>query len=44
METIQEAGERILDFVIRVASGEVRAKADELHHDDFIPWKRGISL
>jgi altronate hydrolase len=43
-ETIEEAGERILEFVIKVASGEIKAKADELNHDDFIPWKRGISL
>jgi altronate hydrolase len=43
-ETIQQAGERILDHVIRVASGEIPAKAEALHHDDFIPWKRGISL
>jgi altronate hydrolase len=43
-ETIQEAGERILEYVIRVASGEISAKAVELQHDDFIPWKRGISL
>jgi altronate hydrolase len=43
-ETIEEAGERILEHVIKVASGELKAKADALHHDDFIPWKRGISL
>ncbi len=43
-ETIKEAGERILDFIIKVASGELKAKADLLSHDDFIPWKRGISL
>lgn len=43
-ESIEEAGERILDYVIKVASGEVKAKADALGHDDFIPWKRGISL
>jgi altronate hydrolase len=43
-ETIEQAGERILDHVIKVASGELKAKADALHHDDFIPWKRGISL
>jgi altronate hydrolase len=43
-ESIMQAGERILDYVLRVASGEVRAKADVLFHDDFIPWKRGISL
>ena len=43
-ETIEQAGERILEYVIKVASGELKAKADALHHDDFIPWKRGISL
>ncbi|GGG92243.1 dehydratase [Parapedobacter pyrenivorans] len=43
-ESIEEAGERILEYVIRVASGEVIAKAEAGGHDDFIPWKRGISL
>ena len=43
-ETIESAGERILDYIISVASGEVKAKADVTGHDDFIPWKRGISL
>jgi altronate hydrolase len=43
-ESIREAGERILDYVIKVASGEEKAKATQLLHDDFIPWKRGISL
>jgi len=43
-ETIEQSGERILDYIIKVANGEVQAKAEALHHDDFIPWKRGISL
>ncbi|MEO7800668.1 MAG: altronate dehydratase family protein [Ginsengibacter sp.] len=43
-ETIQQVGERILDYVIAVASGDIKAKADASGHDDFIPWKRGISL
>lgn len=43
-ETIEQAGERILDYVIAVASGDIKAKADASGHDDFIPWKRGISL
>ncbi len=43
-ETIQQAGERILDYVIQVASGEVEPKAVQLGQDDWIPWKRGISL
>jgi len=43
-ETIAEAGERILDYVIAVASGEVIPAAVRLGQDDFIPWRRGISL
>jgi altronate hydrolase len=43
-ESIEEAGSRILQYVIDVASGEIQAKAVEAGHDDFIPWKRGISL
>jgi altronate hydrolase len=43
-ETIEQAGERILDFVIKVASGELKAKAVVHGQDDFIPWKRGVSL
>jgi len=40
---VPEMGEEILEFVIRVASGE-RVKAELLSQDDFIPWKRGVSL
>ncbi|MGZ3873854.1 MAG: UxaA family hydrolase [Mucilaginibacter sp.] len=43
-ETIQQAGERILDYVILVASGEAEPKSVQLGQDDWIPWKRGISL
>ncbi|GAA4084034.1 altronate dehydratase family protein [Mucilaginibacter panaciglaebae] len=43
-ETINQAGERILEHIIRIASGEEKAKAVAGGHDDFIPWKRGISL
>jgi altronate hydrolase len=43
-ETIEQAGERILDYIIDVANGNVLAKAEAGWHDDFIPWKRGISL
>lgn len=43
-ETIEQAGERILDYVIKVASGEIVAKAVQNGQDDFIPWKRGVSL
>ncbi|MCX2739522.1 UxaA family hydrolase [Pontibacter anaerobius] len=43
-ETIQHAGERILDYIIAVASGEEVVAAVRLGQDDFIPWKRGVSL
>lgn len=43
-ETIQQAGERILDYVIQVASGEIEVSAVRHGQDDFIPWKRGVSL
>jgi altronate hydrolase len=43
-ETIQQAGERILNYVIQLASGEVEPKSVKLGQDDFIPWKRGVSL
>jgi altronate hydrolase len=43
-ETIEQAGERILEYVIKVASGETLAKAVKNGQDDFIPWKRGVSL
>ena len=41
---IEEMGATILDRVIQVASGEARTKAELLAQDDFIPWKRGVSL
>ena len=43
-KTIQQTGEEILEYCIKAASGEVIPKAVQLNQDDFIPWKRGISL
>jgi altronate hydrolase len=43
-KTIQQMGEAILDRVIQFASGETRTKAELLAQNDFIPWKRGVSL
>ena len=43
-ETIEQAGERILDYVIKVASGEIEVAAVRNEQNDFIPWKRGVSL
>jgi len=42
--TIEQMGETILDVVVKVASGEVRTKAELKAQEDFIPWKRGVSL
>ncbi|MBI2284854.1 MAG: altronate dehydratase [Bacteroidetes bacterium] len=43
-KTIQQMGEEILEYCIKAASGEVIPKAVLLNQDDFIPWKRGVSL
>ena len=43
-DTIQSMGEKILDHVIKVASAEVHSKAEIRGNNDFIPWKRGVSL
>jgi altronate hydrolase len=42
--TTEEIGEKITELVLQVASGEVRTKAERHGQEDFIPWKRGISL
>lgn len=43
-KTIQQMGEEIMEFCIQVASGNIIPKAVLLNQDDFIPWKRGVSL
>jgi altronate hydrolase len=43
-KTIEEMGEAILDYCINAASGVITPKAVQLNQDDFIPWKRGVSL
>lgn len=43
-DTIESKGEEILEYLIGVASGERTPNAVRLGQDDFIPWKRGISL
>lgn len=43
-KTIEQMGEEILEYCIKAASGEVTPKAVQLNQDDFIPWKRGVSL
>ncbi len=41
---IEDCGEKLLNFVLEVASGRVKVCARELDQNDFIPWKRGMSL
>ena len=42
--SIPEAAGRLLDYVVQVASGQAEVAAVRLGQDDFIPWKRGVSL
>jgi altronate hydrolase len=44
LKTIEQMGEDILEYCIKAASGEIIPKAVLLNQDDFIPWKRGVSL
>lgn len=43
-KSIEEMGRDILDYCIEVASGNITPKAVQMNQDDFIPWKRGVSL
>ncbi|PIB37418.1 altronate hydrolase [Reichenbachiella sp. 5M10] len=42
-KNIEQVGEEILEKIIAVASGE-KTKAMDLEQNDFILWKRGVSL
>jgi altronate hydrolase len=42
--TVEQMGEAILDLIVRVANGEIRTKSELKAQEDFIPWKRGVSL
>ena len=42
--TIIECGEALIEYIVKVASGEVQVNSRKLEQNDFIPWKRGISL
>lgn len=43
-KTIEEMADEMLGFIIEVASGRVKTKAKLLNQNDFIPWRRGVSL
>jgi altronate hydrolase len=42
--TIEQSGEALLEYALQVASGSVRTKSELTSQDNFIPWKRGVSL
>jgi altronate hydrolase len=44
LSTIEEIGEEILEYMIQAANGEMLTKSQLLQQDDFIPWKRDVSL
>jgi altronate hydrolase len=43
-KSIEQLGEELLEEIIAIASGKKPTKAMMLNQDDFIPWKRGVSL
>ncbi len=43
-KSIETMAEEMLELIIQVASGKVKTKADILNQNDFIPWRRGVSL
>ncbi|MEM9847551.1 MAG: altronate dehydratase family protein [Bacteroidota bacterium] len=44
LDSISSKGEALLEYLIQVASGEQTPHAVRLGQEDFIPWKRGVSL
>ncbi len=42
--TIPRCADQLLELCIDVASGKRLTKAEEFGQNDFIPWKRGVSL
>jgi altronate hydrolase len=42
--TIPACAAQLIDLCIEVASGARLTKAELLGQNDFIPWKRGVSL
>ena len=43
-KTVEQMGEEVLEYIIQLASGEVNTKAMDLGQDDFMFWRRGVSL
>lgn len=43
-KTVEAMGEEVLEYIIQLASGEITTKAMDLGQDDFMFWRRGVSL
>jgi altronate hydrolase len=43
-KTVEQMGEEILEYIINLANGKFETKATQLGQDDFMFWKRGVSL
>ncbi len=43
-KSIEEMADELLNYIIEVASGKIQTKAMILNQNDFIPWRRGVSL
>ena len=43
-KTIEECSSDLIDLIIDIASGKTITKSSYNKQEDFIPWKRGISL
>ncbi len=43
-DTIESKAHELMEFALQVASGERMPHAVRLQQEDFIPWKRGVSL
>lgn len=43
-ESIEQCGERIMNYLIDVAGGSIEPAAVKNGQTDFIPWRRGVSL
>ncbi len=43
-KSVEEIGEEVLNYIIKLASGEINTKAMDLCQDDYMFWRRGVKL
>lgn len=43
-QSVQESGDALMELCLKTASGDFTPAAVRLGQDDFLPWKRGVSL